>query len=117
LVHAPLKVRRADCKRLHIAKDLVAGAIVGKATIYDVKIYHTKKEWLADQKYHFADCEFVDSKYGFMLKKAKAFAIPIPYKGRLGFFDVNLDSVKAKDSDITSEIFDEEYRTQWINHH
>jgi hypothetical protein len=52
-----------------------------------------------------------------MLKNAKEFKIPIPYKGRLGFFDVNLKVAKIKEADITSEIFDEEYRTQWINHH
>jgi hypothetical protein len=52
-----------------------------------------------------------------MLKGAKEFTNPIPHKGKLGFFDVNLKDVKIKDDDITSEIFDEEYRTQWINHH
>jgi hypothetical protein len=96
---------------------LPIGAIVGKATIYDVKIYQTKKEWKADQKYHFADCDFSGSKYGFLLKGAKSFAIPIPYKGRLGFFDVDLKSAKIKEDNITYELFDEEFRTHLINHH
>jgi predicted transcriptional regulator len=118
LIHAPLKVRVADCKRLGIdSTSLVCGAIVGKAVLYDVKIYQTKKEWQDDSKFHFADCDFSGSRYGFMLKNAKEFKIPIPYKGRLGFFDVNLKVAKIKEADITSEIFDEEYRTQWINHH
>jgi predicted transcriptional regulator len=118
LVHAPLKIRISDCKRLGInSSTLTRGAIVGKAKLYDVKIYKTKKEWQADKKYHFADCEFSGSRYGFMLKGAKSFAIPIPHKGQLGFFDINLKASKIKEGDITSEIFDEEYRTQWINHH
>jgi predicted transcriptional regulator len=118
LVHSPLKVRIDDCKRLGIdEKTLVVGSIIGKATIYDVKIYKTQKECQLDQKHHFAGPEFSGSKYGFLLKNAKKFSIPIPYKGKLGFFDVELKGDKPKDGDITSEIFDEEYRTQWINHH
>jgi len=118
LIHAPIKIRTYDCKRLGIDHtSLPVGAIVGKATIYDVKLYKTKKEWQSDQKHHFADCDFAGAKYGFLLRGAKAFSVPIPCKGRLGFFDVQLDSAKAKDADIASEIFDEEYRTQWINHH
>lgn len=108
----------SDCKRLKIDHaSLPRGAIVGKAEIYDVKTYTTKKEWLSDRKYHFADCEFSGNKYGFLLKKAKRFAIPIPYKGTLGFFDVDLKGSKVKDDDITSDIFDEEFRTRLINHH
>ncbi len=118
LVHSPLKIRDDDCKRLGIDENsLASGAIVGKATIYDVKIYRTQKEWQSDQKFHFAGSEFSGSKYGFLLKNAKRFAIPIPHKGKLGFFDVHLDDTKVKEDDIKSEIFDEEYRTQWINHH
>jgi len=52
-----------------------------------------------------------------LLKNAKAFKVPIPYKGKLGFFDIHLDDTIVKDEDITSDLFDEEYRTQWINHH
>jgi predicted transcriptional regulator len=118
LIHAPIKIRISDCKRLGIdPTSLPIGAIVGKASIYDVKTYQTKKEWQDDQKHHFADCDFSGSKYGFMLKGAKSFAIPIPYKGSLGFFDVDLKSVKIKENDITYELFDEEFRTRLINHH
>lgn len=116
-MHAPKKIRIADCQRLKIDTALPHGAIVGKAEIYGVKEYKTKKEWLSDRKHHFADCEFSGNRYGFLLKKAKRFTVPIPYKGALGFFDVGLKGSKVRDDDITSEIFDEEYRTQWINHH
>jgi hypothetical protein len=118
LIHAPLRIREEDCKRLHVdQKQLVTGAIVGKATLYDVKKYNTKKEWLEDSGYHFASSVFSSKRYGFLLKNAKTFSIPIPYKGRLGLFDVQIGTMGPKDEQIASEIFDEEYRTRWINHH
>ena len=117
LIHSPMTIKSDDCKRLGINESgLRTGAIIGKAVIYDVKIYKTKKELEADAKYHFASDES-HGKYGFLLKNAKAFKIPIPHKGKLGFFDIPLDDTIVKDEDITSDLFDEEYRTQWINHH
>lgn len=117
LIHAPQKIRPKDCKRLKFSQDLVTGAIIGKAEIYDVKIYKNNTELKADRGKHFASNEFQNRKYGFMLKNAKAFRVPIPYKGKLGFFDVKLPKFKIKDSDIESDIIDEEYRYQWIGHH
>jgi len=52
-----------------------------------------------------------------LIKNAKALRIPIPYKGRLGFFEVNLPKVKVRKNEIQTDIIDEEYRYQWINHH
>lgn len=118
LIHAPLRVREDECKRLHINQtQLVTGAIVGKATLYGVKKYNTKKEWQEDGRYHFASNVFSSKRYGFLLKNAKAFSIPIPYKGKLGLFNVQIGTVGPKDEQIATDIFDEEYRTQWINHH
>lgn len=118
LIHSPAKIRVRDCKRLHIdEKTLITGAIVGKAVLYDVKKYATKSEWQGDKRRHLAGIDASGKKYGFLLKGAKSFKIPIPYKGSLGFFDVQMLPPKPKECDITSEIFDEEYRTQWINHH
>jgi len=119
LIHSPAKIRLDDCKRLGIDhKNLITGAIVGKATIYDTKKYQAKKELHVDRKFHFAsDNYYSENTFGFLLKKAKDFKIPIPAKGKLGFFDVELKSEKINDDAITSEIFDDEYRTQWINHH
>ena len=54
LVHAPLKIRTEDCKRLKINHKLVTGAIVGKAELYDVKKYNSKKEVNDDKQFHFA---------------------------------------------------------------
>lgn len=118
LVHSPLKIRSEDCKRLGMNEEsLVVGAIVGKAVIYDVKIYKTQKDWHADQRHHLAGPEFSGSKYGFLLKNAKKFSSPIPHKGKLGFFDVDVRDVIPKDNDIRADIFDEEYRTQWLSKH
>ena len=117
LIHAPLKIRREDCKRLKIDKKFVTGAIVGKVEIYDVKKYDSQKQIKLDQKFHFASKNFHDRTFGFLLKNAKSFQIPIPYKGQLGLFDVELPKTKIKNKEIVSDIIDEEYRYQWIGHH
>src|SRR3972149_477110 len=96
LIHSPQKIRIDDCKRLKInQKSLIRGAIIGKADLYDVK----------------------NNKYGFCLKNAKAFRIPIPAKGQLGFFEVKLKPAKIKKSQIITDLIDEEYRYQWIGRH
>jgi len=117
LIHAPLKIRTEDCKRLKINKKLVTGAIIGKAKIYEVKKYNSVREIKADKKFHLASKKFCDKTYGFMLKNVKPFRIPIPYKGQLGFFDVDLHKTKIKNKEIVTDIIDEEYRYQWIGHH
>ena len=118
LVHAPLKIRKDEVKRFKINKKMVTGAIVGKAELYDVKKYNTKKEIIEDKKFHHAGKNFQKSKYGFMLKNAKPFKVPIPWKGQLGFFEVNMPKTKINnDKNIISDIIEEEYRYQWIGHH
>ena len=116
LVHSPLKIRKEDCRRLRInPKNLVKGAIIGKVEIYDVKKYISKSELKKDYIKHLASKKFQGSKYGFCLKNPKAFAIPIPIKGKLGFFDVK--PPRRKKSEIITDLIDEEYRYQWIGHH
>ena len=115
LIHSPLKIRTDDAKRLKINKKFVTGAIIGKAQLYDIKKYNTVKEIKLDQKFHFASKKFQNKTFGFILKDAKPFRIPIPLKGQLGFFEVNIPKIKNKK--IVSEIIDEEYRYQWIGHH
>ena len=117
LIHAPLKVRKEDAKRLKINKKFVTGAIVGKVEIYDVKKYDSQKQVKLDQKFHFASKNFHDRTFGFLLKNQKAFRIPIPYKGQLGLFDVEIPKTKIKNKEIVTDIIDEEYRYQWIGHH
>lgn len=117
LIHAPLKIRAEDCKRLKINKKFVTGAIIGKAEIYDVKKYNSIKEIKMDQKFHLASKNFHDKTFGFRLKNAKSLRIPITCKGQLGFFDIDIPKIKIKNTEIVSEIIDEEYRYQWIGHH
>ena len=117
LIHAPIKIRTEDCKRLKITKKLVTGAIIGKAELYDVKKYNSSKEVKKDQKFHFASKNFQDKTFGFKIKNVKPLRIPIPWKGQLGFFDVELSKARIKNKDIVTDIVDEEYRYQWIGHH
>ncbi len=117
LIHAPLKIRTNDCKRLKLNKKFVRGAIVGKATIYDVKKYNSIKEIRSDKIFHYASKDLQNKKFGFLLKNAKQFRVPIPCKGRLGFFDIEIPKIKIKKKDIVTEIIDEENRYQWIGHH
>ena len=117
LIHAPIKIRTEDCKRLKITKKLVTGAIIGKADLYDVKKYNSSKEIKKDKKFHFASKKFQDKTFGFKIKNVKPLRIPIPWKGQLGFFDVELPKTRIKNKDIVTDIVDEEYRYQWIGHH
>jgi hypothetical protein len=118
LIHSPLKIRLDDCKRLGInPKNLVKGAIIGKAEIYDVKKYNSKTEFIKDSKKHLASKAFQNNKYGFLIKNTKPFRIPIPVKGKLGLFEVKLEQKKIKKSKIIADLIDEEYRYQWIGHH
>ena len=116
-IHAPIKIRVKDCKRLKITKKLVTGAIIGKAELYDVKKYNSSKEVKMDQKFHLASKNFQDKTFGFKIKNAKSLRIPIPWKGQLGFFDVEISKARIKNKDIVTDIVDEEYRYQWIGHH
>lgn len=117
LVHAPLKIKKDVCKKMNIdEKKLRIGAIIGKAEIYDIKVYNSLIELKSDYEKHFATEEFLNHRYGFLIKNPQELRIPIPYKGKLGFFDVNLNS-KIKENDLKTELFDEEHRYQWIGRH
>lgn len=117
LVHAPIKIKEEACKRLDIDKSkLRRGVIIGKVEIYDVKSYDSIEELKKDQDKHLATEEFLRHRYGFLLRKPQALRVPVPYKGSLGFFEVKKLSRPSK-NDIKSELFDEEYRYQWIGKH
>lgn len=117
LIHAPLKIKFEDSKRLKIKKKFVTGAIIGKVQLYDVKKYDSIKQVRLEQKFHLASKKYQKKTYGFILKNARPLRIPIPWKGQLGLFDVNIPNMEIKDKEIVSDIIDEEYRYQWIGHH
>src|SRR5574338_773736 len=117
LVHAPDKIKKDVCEKLGIDLTRIrTGVIIGKVEIYDVNTYKSVSELKSDYKKHFATEEHFQHKYGFLLKKPQELKIPIPYKGRLGFFNVDLGT-KMRENDIKSELFDEEHRYQWIGRH
>lgn len=117
LIHSPLKIKTKDCKRLKFLKKPVTGAIIGKVEIVDVKKYNSKSEVKADFKKHLASSDFFNRKYGFVLKNPKLFRIPIPYKGKLGFFDVKLPKTNINKKELTMDIIDEEQRYRLVGHH
>jgi hypothetical protein len=115
LVHAPIKIRKEEYKKLKIKKKIITGAIIGKVELYDVKKYESLKEIQMDQKKHFVSIVSKEKKFGFILKNAKPLRIPIPWKGQLGFFDVNLP--KIKNNKIINDMIEEEFTYQWVGHH
>jgi|SRR3989344_9017081 len=85
LIHAS-KNPDADAMEKFGFKDLPSGFIVGKAELVDVKKYNGKEGYQKDSKLHLSSSIF--GNYGFILKNAARIK-PVPYKGKLNFFDVN----------------------------
>jgi len=117
LVHAPIKIRKEDYKKLKIKENLTTGAIIGKVELYDVKKYESLKEIQEDRNQHFSTKKFQKKTFGFILKNSKPLRIPIPWKGQLGFFDVELPKVKTKNNKIINDMIEEEFTYQWVGHH
>jgi hypothetical protein len=91
LIHASMTINSEACKLYNIdISSLIMGAIVGSALLCDVKRYQSKEEFMADQNKHFAASAYSEPLYGFLLSDAKRLDKPIPLKGRLSFFDVNM---------------------------
>jgi predicted transcriptional regulator len=91
LIHASKSIDTQACRSCNIdASSLVTGAIVGSARLYHVKLYQSKEEFIADQDKHFAIAAYMTHKYGFLLADIKRFYKPIPLKGQLGFFNLNI---------------------------
>lgn len=82
-IHASKTFNKGDCEEFGI-KNPVTGALIGKAELVDVKEYKNEKEFKNDYNKHFAKT-FV--RYGYLLRNIKRIK-PIPYKGKLNFFEV-----------------------------
>lgn len=91
LIHASKNVNKERCKFLGIDHTkLYIGMIIGRAILYDVKKYDNKTHLMRDKNSHYTDPNIFDSHmYGFMVKNAQRLKHPIPYSGKLGFFEVN----------------------------
>ena len=116
LIHAAKNVLKEDCKRMKISpKTVTTGAIIGKVNLVDVKKYDSDKELKADKKKHHSISDDTKNKYGFILDKPKKIRVPIEYSGKSNFFEFHPD--ETKNNDIKINLFEEEYRYMWINHH
>ncbi|MDP6857896.1 MAG: ASCH domain-containing protein [Candidatus Nitrosopelagicus sp.] len=115
LVHAPQKIRLDDCKRLKIKPEMVIGAIIGKVELIDVRKYENVEQIKNDSKKHLASIDVNDTKYGFILQNPMQLRIPIPCTGKLNFFEFKPELTKI--NEIKTELFEEEHRYMWINHH
>lgn len=67
---------------------LPCGFIVGKAELVDVKKYLNNSEHTKDKNKHLANSSW--GNFGFILKNVKRIE-PIPAKGKLGFWEFNIN--------------------------
>jgi len=91
LVHASKQVMTDDCKKQKLdPNNITTGAVVGKATLTNVKKYETREEFEKDYDKHKASKSFFKKPcYGFILKNAKRMD-SIPARGSLSFFEFDL---------------------------
>ena len=115
LVHAAKNILIEDCKRMKISSSITTGAIIGKVKLTDVKKYESDKELKTDKRKHHSLSDITKNKYGFILENPKKLRVPIPYSGKLNFFEFHPDEMK--NDDVKIDLFEEEYRYMWINRH
>ncbi len=116
LIHAAKNILIEDCKRMKISPEtMVTGAIIGKVSLVDVKKYNSDKDLDVDRKKHHAETNVTKNKYGFILENPKKLRVPIEYSGKLNFFEFHPDEIK--NNEIKIDLFEEEHRYMWINHH
>ena len=115
LVHAPQKIRLDECKRLKMQPEMTVGAIIGKVELIDVREYENTAQIKIDSKKHLASNDESDNKYGFILQNPKQLRVPIPCNGQLNYFEFKSELTDI--NEIKTDLFEEEYRYMWINHH
>ena len=91
LVHASKQIMNDDCNKFNLNPNTITtGAVVGKATVIDVKKYKSLEEFEKDGDKHRARKNFFKKPcYGFILENPKRIS-PIPAKGFLNFFGLDL---------------------------
>lgn len=88
-IHAAKQIDKEACKHFKIDQTtLTTGALVGKATLVDVRSYTSSEEFIADNHLHCAG-QLNFRKCGFVLKDVKRIK-PKACKGQLGFFEVKI---------------------------
>ena len=88
LVHASKKINGEACNRLKIDQAKLVTAQLWERPI--VISYQSKNSFLKDKNKHFASLNYGNPKYGFLVNQTKRFEIPIPIRGKLGFFNVEI---------------------------
>ncbi|MCL5430533.1 MAG: ASCH domain-containing protein [Candidatus Marsarchaeota archaeon] len=89
-IHASKNPDIEACKRFGFDhKSMVNGAVVGRAHIYGVKRYFTKKGFMTDKHRHLDERGgfFKEGVYGFTLKDAERLKEPVSTNGQLNIFD------------------------------
>lgn len=89
LIHASQKLDQKAMQHFGFTT-LPTGAILGKATLSEVKKYMTAEEHAKDREKHCASSQY--GQYGFILKEVQRLSKPIPAKGKLNFWDFDLNS-------------------------
>ena len=103
LIHAGKKVDRDFLQEFGMTEDLPRGALLGEALITDILKYDTRDKWLEDLDRHKNPPDrFQDGLYGFVLIDQKEYVKPIPWKGRLGFFDIDTTVLRFRNGDSVS---------------
>ncbi|HSF50671.1 MAG TPA: ASCH domain-containing protein [Nitrososphaeraceae archaeon] len=92
LIHASKNIDIESCERLDMnSNKFTIGTIIGSAFLYDVKEYNNQQEFEKDRHKHFSVVTkyFEGYRYGFLIRDAKLLKNPIPYPGKLRFFEVD----------------------------
>jgi len=91
LIHASMKADTDMLEAFGMLEDLPKGALVGEAVMTGVVQYNTKNRWLEEMNKHLNMPEWYEKGlYGFVFADQTEYARPIPSKGRLNFFDVDM---------------------------
>ena len=71
--------------------ELCVGVLIGKGEIYDVFKFQSYEHFINEKGHHLLPLEWYNSNlYGFRIKIIEKFDTPIPYKGKLGFFEIKI---------------------------
>ena len=88
IIHAAQSINKEWCERFGI-QNPVTGALVGSAELVSVKEYNSLAQWTVDDEKHcFPLKVWTKKRYGFVLKNVQRMK-PIPWKGKLNFFEVS----------------------------
>ena len=86
-IHASKNPDKESMKRFGFT-NLPLGFLIGKAELTEVKVYKNEEEHARDKTLHLASSSWGD--YGFILENPTKI-VPIPFKGQLNFFEINIE--------------------------